>query len=80
MEIYYSTTNTRGAKAKEFRPTVPTQRKPEIAKQYRHQGIRMYLTTDGRKFVADKYDELFNTKKGKVLPRGTKGKNGAAGW
>jgi hypothetical protein len=40
---------------------------PEIKKTFMSKGTRMYKTKEGKTFLADVYDAMFNVKKGIVL-------------
>jgi hypothetical protein len=71
--IYVTTTNGRKSVAMDFKPNIPKQVAPVIAKEYYNHGMRMYLTTDGRKFNADLYDSNFKIERGALLAAPKKG-------
>ena len=48
-----------GGKVIEFVTSKPFTVKPTIERPFTRDGVRMYLTTDGKEYLADVYDAMF---------------------
>lgn len=59
MHIHKYISNNRYKKATEIRADIPIKKAPVIIKTYYHGKTRMYLCEGRRRFIADKYDEMF---------------------
>lgn len=71
-------TNNGGKKTTiDFHPERESHVAPFISKTKNLEGVRYYITTEGRMFIADVYDRMFKPPRGRVKARHYKGINPA---
>lgn len=63
--------------AEEWRADRRTFIAPIITQKKRIDGVRFYFTSDGRQFIAEVFDKMFNPPRSKMKARFYKGRNPA---